>query len=87
MQGKFTLSPSMPSAVERFLITTGWITSFAWICSCTSNPALISNIIMGLAIFNYPNYVPSRWHSTLLMWGTTTIKMAIAQCLTLKGHL
>ena len=44
------------------------MTVFAWICSCTSNPAILSNIVVGLAIFNYPDYVPERWHTTLIMW-------------------
>ena len=46
---------------------------FAWICSCTSNPALISNVVVGLAIFNNPSYVPERWHVTLLMWAATIL--------------
>lgn len=50
---------------------SGWITVFAWICSCTSNPALISNILIGMATFNHPTYMPERWHVTLIMWGLT----------------
>jgi choline transport protein len=48
------------------------MTVFAWICGCTSNPAIISNVITGLTIFNNPDYVPQRWHSTLIMWAITT---------------
>ncbi|KAF1846141.1 amino acid transporter [Cucurbitaria berberidis CBS 394.84] len=54
-----------------FGLMQGWITVFAWICSCTSNPALISNIVVGLASFNNEAYVPLRWHSTLIMWSLT----------------
>lgn len=46
---------------------------FAWNCSCTSNPALISNIIVGFASFNNPAYVTKRWHITLLMWSITVL--------------
>jgi choline transport protein len=53
------------------LTIPGWITLFAWICSCASNPALIVNIIIGLASFNYPEYEAKRWHVTLLMWAIT----------------
>lgn len=56
---------------HSFQLRVGWITVFGWICSCTSNPALVSNIIVGLAIFNYPDYVPKRWHVTLFMWAIT----------------
>ncbi|KAF2271155.1 hypothetical protein CC78DRAFT_538826 [Lojkania enalia] len=31
----------------------------------------ISNVALGLIIFNYPDYVPQRWHTTLIMWGFT----------------
>lgn len=55
------------------LKSPGWITSFAWICSCTSNPALFSNIIVSLANFNNAAYVPKRWHVTLMMWAITMI--------------
>ena len=51
----------------------GWITVFAWICSCTSNPALISNIVVSLIGFNDKGYVPERWHATLIMWAMTMV--------------
>ncbi|ORY19759.1 GABA permease [Clohesyomyces aquaticus] len=60
-----------PKFNRFFGLMQGWITVFAWICSCTSNPALISNIVVGLAIFNNPEYVPQRWHVTLIMWAIT----------------
>lgn len=53
---------------EFWGLMQGWVTVFAWICSCTSNPAILSNIVVGLAIFNYPDYVPERWQITLIMW-------------------
>ncbi|KAL5381822.1 hypothetical protein DPSP01_007005 [Paraphaeosphaeria sporulosa] len=65
-----TFAPKWP---RFFGLMQGWITVFAWICSCTSNPALISNIITGLVIFNNPDYVPKQWHTTLLMWAITSL--------------
>jgi choline transport protein len=62
-----------PRWKQFFGLMQGWITVFAWICSCASNPALISNIITGLASFNNAGYVPKRWHSTLIMWAVTAI--------------
>ncbi|KAF2502854.1 amino acid transporter [Lophium mytilinum] len=62
-----------PGWNEFWGLMQGWITIFAWICSCTSNPAILSNIIVGLAIFNYPDYVPERWHTTLIMWAFTIL--------------
>ncbi|KAF2467217.1 amino acid transporter [Lindgomyces ingoldianus] len=60
-----------PKFNRFFGLMQGWITVFAWICSCTSNPALISNVVVGLAIFNNPEYTPQRWHVTLIMWAIT----------------
>ncbi|KAJ8112811.1 hypothetical protein OPT61_g4908 [Boeremia exigua] len=62
-----------PGWKEFFGLMQGWITVFAWICSCTSNPALISNVIIGLINFNNPGYVVQRWHVTLLMWALTVL--------------
>lgn len=63
--------PVTRASRSSFRLYVGWITVFGWICSCTSNPALISNVVVGLAIFNNPNYVPERWHVTLIMWAIT----------------
>ncbi|KAF2786422.1 amino acid transporter [Melanomma pulvis-pyrius CBS 109.77] len=60
-----------PKYNRFFGLMQGWITVFAWICSCTSNPALISNVLVGLITFNNPEYVPARWHVTLIMWAIT----------------
>ncbi|KAF2185768.1 amino acid transporter [Zopfia rhizophila CBS 207.26] len=58
---------------EFWGLMQGWITVFAWTCGCTSNPAILSNIVVGLAIFNYPSYIPERWHTTLIMWAFTIL--------------
>jgi hypothetical protein len=44
------------------------LTVFAWVTGGAAGPAIIANVIIGLAIFNYDDYVPKRWHTTLLMW-------------------
>jgi hypothetical protein len=46
----------------------GWLTIFAWVTGGAAGPALMANVIIGLAIFNYDSYVPQRWHTTLIMW-------------------
>jgi choline transport protein len=56
-----------------FGLMQGWITTFAWISSCVSNAALIVNMITGLATFNKPEYVPQRWHTTLIMWAVSIV--------------
>ncbi|KAF3045323.1 hypothetical protein E8E11_003023 [Didymella keratinophila] len=44
-----------------------------WICSTTSTTALVANLITGLAIFNFPDYTPERWHFTMIMWAATIV--------------
>jgi choline transport protein len=46
----------------------GWLTIFSWVTGAAAGPALISSVIVGLAIFNYDDYEPKRWHTTLIMW-------------------
>lgn len=58
-----------------FGLMQGWITTFAWICSCTSNPAILANMITSLVTFNHPGYTPQRWHVTLIMWALTLIPL------------
>jgi choline transport protein len=41
---------------------------FAWITGGAAGPSIIANVIIGLVIFNYDDYVPKRWHTTLVMW-------------------
>jgi choline transport protein len=41
---------------------------FAWLFTAATVPATIMNIISGLAIFNYPEYTPERWHQAAIMW-------------------
>ncbi|KAF2804736.1 amino acid transporter [Mytilinidion resinicola] len=62
-----------PKWNEFFGLMQGWITVFAWICTCTSSPAILSNVVAGLAVFNFPDYVPERWHLTLVMWAFTIL--------------
>lgn len=58
-----------------FGLMQGWLTVFAWICTCTANPAIISNIVLSLTTFNNPGYEPQRWHSTLVMWAVTVFPL------------
>jgi choline transport protein len=44
------------------------LTVFAWVTGGAAGPAIIANVIIGLAVFNNDDYVPQRWHTTLLMW-------------------
>lgn len=52
---------------------SGWITVFAWIACTAASPAFLSNVVIGLLIFNYPDYEPHRWHGTLLMFAFVAV--------------
>ncbi|OCL10710.1 amino acid transporter [Glonium stellatum] len=51
----------------------GWLTVVAWMASCALTPFVLGTMIQSMIIFNYPNYVPQRWHATLLMWACTVV--------------
>jgi hypothetical protein len=46
---------------------------WAWITVTAASPAYLANIVTGLVIFNYPDYVPQRWQGTLIMWAFVVI--------------
>lgn len=61
------VSEFSPRKFQRFLsYLMGWMCSLGWQTGAT-NTALLSGLqIQGLVVLNYPDYVPKRWHSTLL---------------------
>ena len=49
---------------------------FAWCFACSGPPSLLSNIVTSLAIFNNGDYVPERWHTSLIMIATLIVPFA-----------
>lgn len=45
----------------------GWITWFAWVSLLSGVANTTATMIQGLVILNYPDYVPERWHLTLII--------------------
>ncbi|KAH8725649.1 amino acid/polyamine transporter I [Phaeosphaeriaceae sp. PMI808] len=56
-----------PAAPRFFGLLQGWITTAAWCFACSGPPSILANMITSLAIFNNENYVPERWHTSLIM--------------------
>ncbi|KAK2765649.1 hypothetical protein FQN54_008505 [Arachnomyces sp. PD_36] len=57
-----------PANYRRFITwMQGWITWFAWVSLLAGVANTTANMIQGLAILNYPDYVPERWHLTLII--------------------
>ncbi|KAF2428690.1 amino acid transporter, partial [Tothia fuscella] len=42
--------------------------SHSWVASCALTPFVLGTLVQGMVIFNNPDYVPERWHGTLIMW-------------------
>jgi choline transport protein len=59
---------------------TGWITTAAWCFACSGPPSILANILTSLAIFNNENYVPERWHTSLIMIATMIIPLIFNLC-------
>ncbi|KAK3112776.1 hypothetical protein LTR53_010592 [Teratosphaeriaceae sp. CCFEE 6253] len=55
----------------------GWITVFAWQATATSVVYLTATQIQGLLILNNGDYIPQRWHGTLLMWAVVAVLCAV----------
>ena len=43
------------------------MTVFAWVTCTAASPAYLAQGAQALILLNNPNYVPQRWHTTLLM--------------------
>jgi hypothetical protein len=49
-------------------IAAGWLTFFAWVSGCALTPFVLGTMVEGMIIFNNDDFVPKRWHTTLLAW-------------------
>jgi choline transport protein len=47
---------------------SGWLSAISWQSIVALDTYLIAVIIQGLAVINNPNYSPTRWQATLLIW-------------------
>ncbi|KAH7359819.1 amino acid/polyamine transporter I [Pyrenochaeta sp. MPI-SDFR-AT-0127] len=65
---QYRWSANLAPAAPRFWgLLQGWITVGAWCFACSGPPSILANMITSLAIFNNENYVPERWHTSLIM--------------------
>ncbi|OAL02849.1 amino acid transporter [Phaeosphaeriaceae sp. SRC1lsM3a] len=65
---QYRWSANLAPAAPRFWgLLQGWITTAAWCFACSGPPSILANMITSLAIFNNENYVPERWHTSLIM--------------------
>ncbi|KAF2849473.1 amino acid transporter [Plenodomus tracheiphilus IPT5] len=71
---QYRWSANLAPAAPRFWgLLQGWITVAAWCFTCSGPPSILANIVTALAIFNNEDYVPQRWHTSLIMIAGMTI--------------
>ncbi|KAL8801575.1 MAG: hypothetical protein Q9182_004361 [Xanthomendoza sp. 2 TL-2023] len=67
-----------PSSSTKFLsYLTGWITMIAWQACLAGSAFLGGTMIQGLLVLNNDNYVPERWHGTLLFYAIILFSLII----------
>ncbi|ORY11433.1 amino acid/polyamine transporter I [Clohesyomyces aquaticus] len=67
------VSEFAPKSGQKFLsYIVGWLCVLGWQVGNTAIAFLSSQQIQGLIILNNPNYVPQRWHLTLLVIAVMT---------------
>ncbi|KAJ1326008.1 choline transport protein [Microdochium nivale] len=52
---------------------TGWVSLIGWVALTASAPFGAANIIQGVVVLNYPEYVPEKWHWYLIYVAVTLI--------------
>ncbi|KAL5117829.1 hypothetical protein ACEQ8H_004303 [Pleosporales sp. CAS-2024a] len=56
-----------PAAPRLWGLLQGWITTAAWCFACSGPPSILANMVTSMAVFNYEDYTPERWHTSLIM--------------------
>ncbi|OAX85589.1 hypothetical protein ACJ72_00003 [Emergomyces africanus] len=58
-----------PPNQKRFITwMQGWITWFAWVSLLAGVANTTANMLQGIVVINYPDYLPQRWHLTLFIF-------------------
>ena len=64
-----------PTRHRRFITwMQGWVTWFGWVSVLAGISSVSAALIQGLAVANNPNYVPQRWHITLIIWAICVVE-------------
>ncbi|KAI4190671.1 MAG: hypothetical protein LQ348_003620 [Seirophora lacunosa] len=59
------------------LMTAGWIVICGWMAILAGSGYLCGTQIEAVIQLNNPDYVPQRWHGTLLFWATVLVAVII----------
>ncbi|KAL2404101.1 putative amino-acid permease [Exophiala dermatitidis] len=70
------VSEFAPRRYQKFIsFIVGWLCVLGWQTGAANTAFLAGTQIQGLAILNYPNYVPERWHGTLLTFAVASFSV------------
>ncbi|KAK5946371.1 hypothetical protein PMZ80_000514 [Knufia obscura] len=66
-----------PKSIRRGAsYTTGIVNIFAWLATCASVCVIIPQVVLGMAAYWHPTYVPARWHTFLIYQGSNILVLA-----------
>lgn len=58
-----------PKSYQKALsYTSGWFSTLAWQAFVAVDSYICASLIQALITLNDPNYAPTRWQTTLIMW-------------------
>lgn len=64
------VSEFAPRKYQKILsYTSGWLSTLAWNSMVSANYFLCAQIVQAMVILNNPDYIPERWHTTLITTG------------------
>ncbi|KAJ9618854.1 hypothetical protein H2203_008670 [Taxawa tesnikishii (nom. ined.)] len=71
-------APRSAQKVLSYLV--GWLCVLGWQVGNSAIAYLAGTMIQGLAVLNNPDYVPQKWHATLLIWAVLTFVLVLHIC-------
>lgn len=56
---------------------TGWIATMGWNANVAAGVFFTGTVIQGIAVLDYPDYVPTKWQGTLIMWAALLVCLLV----------
>ncbi|RVX74884.1 hypothetical protein B0A52_01161 [Exophiala mesophila] len=70
------VSEFAPRKYQKFMsFIVGWFCVLGWQTGAANTAFLAGTQIQGLAVLNYPDYTPERWHGTLLTFAVASFSV------------
>ncbi|GAA6040324.1 hypothetical protein JCM8097_009422 [Rhodosporidiobolus ruineniae] len=69
------LAPDSCASFVRYY--TAWATSFGWTFIGCSAAFVFANALTGVAMFTHAEYIPERWHTSLILWAVVLLALFV----------